>query len=319
MNEKIPNFFVVGAPKCGTTSLYHYFYQHPEIYLSPIKEPVYFAKDIVEWNKKCRFSNPFFKIERYLKKKKFSFVHIGYITKVGYYLELFREVKDEKAIGEMAVLNLFSKVAAKEIYSFNPEARIIIILRNPIDRAFSHFLANLRDGKNSNKKFLETVIKDFERKDSECKYYFLEMGFYYAQVKRYLDIFPEGKVMIVLFNDFKKDTCRVLKELFEFLGVNPEVNIDVKIKKNESFPPKYPKLNKMAKDVRRGVRGLFYKKTPFFLKKIYNSLIMEREKPLLKPAERRYLLPFFKEDILKTQGLIGKDLSHWLQIERQGK
>ena len=319
MNKKIPNFFVVGAPKCGTTSLYHYFSQHPEIYLSPIKEPVFFAKDIVEWNKRCRFSNPFFSIERYLKKKKLVFVHIGYITKLEHYLELFREVKDEKAIGEMAVLNLFSKVAANEIFDFNPQAKIIMILRNPIDRAFSHFLANLRDGKSSNKEFLETVIKDFEKRDSDCKYYFLEMGFYYAQVKRYMNVFPKENVKIILYDDFKGDTFKALKELFEFLDVNPDINIDVDIKKNESFLPKYPRLNKMAKYVRRGVKGLFFKRTPFLLKKIYNSLVMEKKKPLLKPAERRYLLPFFKDDILKTQDLIGIDLSHWLEIERQGE
>ena len=66
MNEKIPNCFVVGAPKCGTTSLYYYFSQHPEIYLSPIKEPVFFAKDIIDWHTRCKFSNPYFKLYTWL-------------------------------------------------------------------------------------------------------------------------------------------------------------------------------------------------------------------------------------------------------------
>ena len=315
MNEKIPNFFVVGAPKCGTTSLYHYFSQHPEIYLSPIKEPVFFAKDIVEWHTRCKFSNPYFNPKEYFKKPKLYFIHIAYLTKLEHYLALFKNVKNEKAIGEMAVLNLFSNVAAKEIYEFNPEAKIIIILRNPIDRVFSHFLANLRDGRDSNKSFLKTVVDDFEKDDRDCKQYYIEMSLYYNQLKRYLDVFPKSNVKIILFDDYKRNTGRVLKELFEFLGVNPDVDIDFKIKKNESLIPRFPGLNRRLKDIRRRIRSLFPNGVPDFLKKSYHLLVMEREKPVLSRDEREFLLPFFKEDILKTQDLIGEDLSNWLKIE----
>ena len=315
MGKIIPNFFVVGAPKCGTTSLYHYFSQHPEIYLSPIKEPVYFAKDIVEWHNRCSPSDPYFDPDSYFRRSSFYFVHIAYLTKLEHYLALFRNVKNEKAIGEMAVLNLFSKVAAREIFKFNPEGKIIIILRNPIERTFSHFTAELRDGRVSTKDFIKCVMEDFEKSEDKCKKYFVEESLYFRQVKRYLDIFPKGNVKVILFDDLKKDVKGICAELFEFIGVSANVDISFSDKKNQSYVPRFHTLNSFAKKIRRRFKGLFPEGVPPLLKDFYNLIMMEKSKPVLSAEDRKFFMPFFKEDILKTQGLIGKDLSNWLKIE----
>ena len=313
--KRIPNFFVVGAPKCGTTSLYYYFSQHPEIYLSPIKEPLFFAKDIVERHNKCSPKDPYFDSENYFKRSSFYFVHIAYLTQLEHYLELFRNVKEEKAIGEMAVLNLFSKVAANEIFTFNPNAKIIIILRNPVNRTFSHFNAELRDGRVLNDKFIKGVMEDYERGEGGCKKHFIEQSLYYEQIKRYLNIFPKNNVKVVLYEDYKKDIRRFCSDLFEFIGVSPDVEINFVSRKNQSFTPKFHKVNSLAKRFRRRFKTFFPKGISPFLKGIYNFLIMEKNKPLLSGEERAYLLSFFKEDILKTQELINRDLSQWLKIE----
>ena len=113
-NKEIwPNFLIVGAQKSGTTSLFHYLRRHPKIFLSPIKEPAYFSK--------YRGSVPF-------KNKK--------PTKEQY-LELFQNVKDESAIGEVSTPYLFDQDSATNIYKTIPNAKIIIILRDPTERAYS--------------------------------------------------------------------------------------------------------------------------------------------------------------------------------------
>ena len=127
MNGKKPNFFIVGAPKAGTTSLYAYLSMHPEVFMpSTIKEPDYFShKAILAQN---------------------LYYNTTHVTNLEEYLDLFSLANGEKAIGEASVSYLYYQEAARNLYDFNPEARIIIILREPVERAFSHYLMDARLG-----------------------------------------------------------------------------------------------------------------------------------------------------------------------------
>ena len=122
----LPTFFIVGAPKAGTTSLYHYLEEHPEVYMSPIKETNFFSSKQMQEQELYYDATP--------------------IQSKNQYLELFKDVSQEKQVGEASVSYLYYTGVAKKILEFNPKAKIVIMLRNPVDRAFSHFLMDKRLG-----------------------------------------------------------------------------------------------------------------------------------------------------------------------------
>src|SRR5579863_1241705 len=135
--QRLPNFFIVGAPKAGTTSLYHYLDQHPEIYMSPVKETNHFASEI----RLAGFADELQEqvkrdmraMQKYLagpmSEKRFGAVGLEWDD----YLKLFRNATDEKAIGEASVCYLWSRTAAKNIFARIPRAKIIMILRDPAE------------------------------------------------------------------------------------------------------------------------------------------------------------------------------------------
>jgi hypothetical protein len=313
----MPNFFIVGAAKAGTTSLYYYLKQHPEIYMSPIKEPNYFAKDInIDLFREDYKKTAIIDTKRYFSKSKLEELHLAFITEFDDYVQLFREVKNEKAIGEISNSYLYSKVAAKEIYKFNPNAKIIIILRDPIERAFSHYIMNLRDGFTKETDFIKEVISDYNKsqKGWGVSHLSIELGLYYEQVKRYLDIFPRDNIKIILFDDFKRDTEKVVREIFKFLNINENVPIDFNKKANVGAVPKSVKLNYIIMNTGKLLKPLFPNYAKKRIKNIYKNLLLKNEKPNLSSKQREALLPFFIEDIKKTQELINRDLSMWLRI-----
>ena len=136
-----PNFFIVGSAKSATTSIYNYLEKHKSVFMSPIKEPNFFSKDI-EFNS---FRSEY---KRDLRHNPTNVVinHSAWIDHDEKYYSLFSKANSEKVIGEGSVSYLFSKLAPLEIYKENKDSKVLIILRNPIDRAYSHYLMNLKLG-----------------------------------------------------------------------------------------------------------------------------------------------------------------------------
>jgi len=236
-----PNFFIVGAAKAGTTSLYNYLLNHPEVYLSPIKEPNYFNTELKfkdcrkEVQKKINLNKKYFSREK-LKKK-----HIACLDNLEDYLKLFREVTSEKVIAEASTSYLASVNAAKEIYKFNSKAKILIVLREPVSRTISHYNMDLDTGKNTGH-MLDDIKNDF---NSTKKGYFVsnmyvELSLYYNQVKRYLDVFPKEQILVLRFEDLIKDRLNVLSKLCDFLNIDfyKLPNIDKKVF-NKTTVPKF--------------------------------------------------------------------------------
>ena len=191
MKNKLPNFLIVGAQKSGTTSLHIYLKEHPEVFMpEKLKEPKFFVSPIF---KKITSNQPL-----YTKVMNHS------IFKWKDYLKLFEKIQKEKAIGESTTAYLYYyKVAIELIKEYLGDIKIIISLRNPIDRAFSAYL-HLRRENFENISFEEALKKENTRKGLNWipLYYFTSIGFYYHQVKAYLDNFD--RVKIVLFDDLKK-------------------------------------------------------------------------------------------------------------------
>jgi hypothetical protein len=297
----LPNFLIVGAAKCGTTSLYYYLKQHPEVFMSAIKEPHFIT---------TRFLPP--------AKNGLGDYKMKYITNLDDYCKLFEESNGKKAIGEASAENLyFYPYAITYIKQFLGSPKIIIILRNPVERAFSAYTFLVRENKEY-VSFEEALAQeDLRKKDGwEFTWFYKDLGFYYAQVKAYLENFSAVKVY--LFDDLKKDSVSLVQDMYKFLGVNADFVPDTRLKYNISGIPRSKLLNSMFIKRSSKVQNAIRRVGTFILKeegwdKLRESL---RAKLLLKtrmnPETKQYLQHIYRKDIVKLQTIIDRDLSHWL-------
>ena len=232
MKTKLPNFLIVGATKSGTTSLYYYLKQHPEIYMPDNKEPRFFS---------------FYGIpKRIFLKNIYPNSENGFIRDWKSYLLLFQDSENFKAIGEASTSYLFHHERVFEnLDKFLPEwkkIKIIIMLRNPIDACFSHYsMYRMRGGESL---IFEKAL-EVEKERINNKYITLAHSiryFFYHQVKAYLDNFDQVKIH--LFDDLKKDKIGLVKDIFKFLGVDPSFTPDMSVKYNVSGVPKNKFIHK---------------------------------------------------------------------------
>lgn len=272
----LPNFFIAGAPKSGSTSLYHYLAQHPEIYMSPIKEPNYFASEIrmerFSERLRPRAEKDAQLLRAYLDGPMLTYRFGGLVTEWNDYLKLFLEAGERKAIGEASVSYLWSQSAAANIRRTIPDARIILVLRNPVEMIFSMYLHTVRSGA-ARGTFHETIETALQRQSDEIDvlHPFLDFGFYAEQVKRYLDSFPERQVRIFWYEDYHSDPAGMLEDVFSFLGANTDFRPDMSKRYLEGARP----------DV------------------------------VLEAADRAFLADFYRDDIAKLAELLRRDLSSW--------
>jgi len=306
----LPNFFIVGAPKAGTDELYYDLDQHPEIYMSPLKEPNYFAEDI-----RSQYMHPSLRqwaaedeasLRRYLdegaSRKRFG----GIVTELSDYQRLFSRVKGEKAVGDGSVIYLWSKTAAPRIASAVPQARIIIVLMDPAERAFHQYLKSISDGtvRHSFRKHLNAAM---QTQGPELSVYhpFLALGNYFVQVGRYKSCFPADQLHITLYEDLQANRGAWFAGVLSFLDVD------------SSFIPQPVEVPSKPHVPRfRGTKGL---------KKIAKAMLPPRFRtsvkhlayrsvlPQLKDEDRAVLVDYYRDDILRLQDLIGRDLSAWLR------
>lgn len=298
----LPNFLIAGAAKSGTSSLYHYLKQHPEIYMSPVKETMYFVSEI--YNSISR-NDPRHKIA---DRK---------VTLFEDYIKLF-EAATEKAIGEASTPYLYyHETAIPKIIKYLGDVKIIIILRNPVERAYSSYYHLVARAGVENASF-ENFIKMEEQRKREnwdILNFPIDLGFYYNQVQAYLNNFT--RVKIVLLDDLKKDPLKLLKELFGFLEVY------------DSFTPDTRVVHNKTTVVRNNLTGSFLT-TDNFIKRSLKSLMkgfvpqktiselgqkardLNMRKKRMNPNAIKFLKETYCSDILKLQTIIGKDLSHWL-------
>ena len=299
---KLPNFFIVGAGKAGTTSLYHYLRAHPQIYMSPIKEPCYFAQDL-----RARHSMDLGPILRGETNEPLMWAPL---TSWDDYLSLFKGAAEEVVIGECSQPYLPSTRAASEIAAVVPTARILIVLRDPIERAFSHYLMDLRNGEVSGS-FLEEVMRDkTARYPVAMRRPYVEFGLYYEQVKRYFEVFPRDQVLVLLHKEYKLNIDAFVSRICRFLGVDDTVHWDATRKYNVAGIPRVKLLNYAL--ARSGVKAFLSRTWPTKSKPIFKRAFYHERVPRLLAQDRECLKRVFRDDILKLQQLLDMDLSDWL-------
>ncbi len=278
--EKWPNLFLVGAVKAGTTSFYQYLNQVPGIFMSPRKEPLFFVNDVFIEDTRNSIRD---------KKE---------------YLKLYKNVGNEKIIGEASPY-LWYPESARRIYEVVPRARIIIILRNPIERAFSHHTMSLRDrlAEGSFHEALMTQRSRIKKNNSDVPH-FLKLSFYFDDVKRFIDIFGKDQVKIILFENFVKDEKKTLKQVLQFLDIKYDVG-NLKIKKHHpSSTPRTPLTNFIINNnfISKIVNRLLSDSLKLDLRD--RILFKEISKSSIPDEDKKLLYQFYKEDVEKLQKIL---------------
>jgi Sulfotransferase family len=300
----MPNFFIIGAQKAGTTSLYHYLSQHPQIFMSPKKEPFFFNHEIDAKGQVVReaFGGP-------------NPQHVKFAN-IGEYHALFRGVSGEKAIGEASVLYIYAPGTAERIKRYVPEAKVIALLRNPADRAYSAFLHAVRIGREPLTDFAQALREEEHRIRDNWHYVFhyRTRGLYHAQIERYYEVFGTEKVGVWLYEDLSNDPVGVVQSAFRFLGVDDAFTPDVSTKHNPARVPKSQAARSMIRITNTTlpfVGKIFPPASEKARQLVTNRTLIEAAP--MDPETRRGLIEGYREDVLKLQELIGRDLSVWLR------
>ena len=283
-----PTFFIVGAPRSGTTSLYNYLKTIPEIFMSPVKEPGYFIP------------NDF----RGFTEKK--------------YLDLFKNIKNEIVIGEASAGYLANREASLKIKKQIPDAKIIITLRDPVERTFSDYLNNLRTG--NVKRTFEQDFENFLRNNKEQSHLkkSIPVSMFFEQVKNYLNIFGKENVKVLIFEETIKDTKKAIEDVLEFLGVQTQIPENFEKQYNAYSEPLGSFGTNIAKNktISTIVKKIFPNKNRENI--LHTILNKKGKKPKMSEEIKIKLQNLFLEDVKKLEKLLERPLP-WPTIKENSE
>jgi hypothetical protein len=293
---RLPTFVVIGAFRCGTTSLYGYLRQHPQVFLPLMKEPNYWAVD----------ANPDPGAELLSRS----------VRTRAEYDRLYADVRPEQiAIGDISPEYLANPWAVGRIRANMPDARLVAILRNPVDRAWSDFLLHVRDGNEPLRDFAAALDAQADRVAAgEPSGHYLDSGRYGEQLRRYLEVFDREQLLVLLFEDLHRDTTQVLRSVFTHIGVDPGF-VPVRLDAVNASGIPTNRAVATALRLRKYARPLVDRRLVERLRPGYERLVTRfLDKPTLDPALRARLVEEFRPDIELLQELIGRDLSGWTRV-----
>lgn len=303
----LPNFLIIGAAKSGTTSLANYLNQHPQVFIPPNnKEPNFF---ILEGLKLPFYSGPVDSETLYEKIFKYS------VTDLDSYRALFDYVSQETAYGEASVPYLYFPQAAKRIKKYIPNVRMIVILRNPVDRLYSHYLMVRENYLLESLSLLDAIEQEGNRIRNNWgwDWHYVRMGMYYGQIKYYFNHFSKEQFKIVLYDDYCTNPTVILKDIYRFIDVDDSFCPNLSKKNKVSFASKSLRINRSlnsSSSINTVIKRILPPKT-------YNHFISIGNRwnripaPSMPPNIRRRLKSLYLEDIFKLQELINRDLSKW--------
>lgn len=306
------NLFLVGAAKSGTTSIYNFLNSHSQVYASPIKEPNYFSTDInVEDFSNTYRKTTFLDTKEYFSKTHLVNLQLSFVRNESNYNRLFDAVSDEPIIADCSTSYLYSRVAAKNIYEYNDKAKILIVLRDPIYRAYSHYLMALKYGF-TNKGLIDSIKIDQQSEDKGWgkTELFIELGLYVDQIKRYYKYFGKDNVKVMFFNDLKMQPTFFFNDLCRFLKIQKtDAKAYNKRPINAAMRPKHPFLNKLLVDV--GFKKIIKLYAPMQMQSVIKNWFFSSSKPNLTQKEIRYLKLFYASEIKELEALLEINLKAW--------
>jgi hypothetical protein len=262
----LPTFLIIGANRAGTSSLYQYLKQHPEIFMSPVKEPRFFTAQVARaWTADHPDEPAPWRHEP--------------IDDLLAYEGLFEAATSEQERGEASTNYLHDPEAPRLIKEAIPNVKLVAILRDPSERAFSAFRMKVQNGLEPVTDFEQALAA--ERAGGTWRTY-LGLGFYAAQVERYLDLFAAEQIKIHLFEDFRASPGDVLKNILRFLEVDDSFVPDLSVRYNAAGRP-------------------------------YESAVTDSHtEAVMEPNTRKELTELYRRDVVQLQDLIQRDLSGWL-------
>lgn len=285
------DFIGIGVEKSGTTWLVNMLKKHPDVFMPEQKELYYFNKEFAH----------------YPNLKNFQ-----YGKPLSWYTSFFKDAKKNQIKGEVSPAYLWSKNAVKDIFNFDPNIKIIVILRDPIEKIFSLYLFYLQLGIISKMNFEQALKK---RPD------LIERSLYYCSLKKYFDLFPRKNIKVMLFDDLKKDRIEFLKEIERFLDIKEFIPDSVNENSNVTGVPVCSNVNNLIQKTRYFLRKnnlnfLIDAMRMLKLDKLNNAIIIKNrkefyQKPQIDECSKEKLKSYFRDDINKLEKLIGRDLSQW--------
>lgn len=288
----LPNFIVIGAPKAGTTAVEQYLHQHPDIYMSPLKNPAFFI-----WQDRERL-----------------FYGRNVVNHLASYHALFQYHKKEKAIGEVSPGYLPDHSAPARMKKLLPDIRLIALLRNPVERAFSQFWFNRQIGAERITEFREALLTEQEimrgKAPGESQPKYIRGGFYHRHLMRWFEFYDPSQFKLIVYDDFSLNPSAVMSEIFRFLGVDESFVPDVSRKHNVTQVPKIGWLDKLGRGLSAGQSSMLRKAGEKLRRKNMSGL------PEIPDSIRLLLEQEYADDIGKLGALLGRDLSHWIKGNR---
>lgn len=296
--SKYPNLYLVGAPKCGTTSMYHYLKSHSQIFFPEAKEPHHFGTDLG------------------LRAK-------GFRKESADYLALYSEAGQARYRGDASVFYLYSEKAAERIARAAPEARIICLLRRPVDMMFSMYTFALRHGAETANSFEEALRLEANRKDGQAipatvfieeMLHYRGLSNYLPQLERYYQHFPKEQILVLLHDDLKNKPEPLFQQVADFLEVENEFQgmefytnrtKDIQFSASKVLNRKYPGLMATA---RKWLPDSLRQRLQFSKQ----LLAQQPEIPKsIAPQTRKLLLQETQAEVQALSQFLNRDLSHW--------
>jgi hypothetical protein len=277
----LPNFLICGAQKAGTTALYAYLKQHPDVFMSPTKEIAFFHKP-----------------ENYQKGLEWFASH-------------FEGHGGETAVGEASTRTMSMPEAPARVAKHLPEAKLIFVLRNPIDRAYSQYHFHISTGKEEADASFHEVIRD---EQSAFRRIVIQRGMYAEQLARFDAHFDRSQMKIVLHEDLRERTTETVQEVYRFLGVDPTYEPQTEERhKVTRYPDSlgiYYWVRRLWQPMRQGVESRFPQATDA-LRQAVRKALFSKEKPQMREDDRAYLREVFAESNARLEARLERDLSHW--------
>ncbi len=304
--KRLPDFVIIGAGKSGTTSLNEYLKEHPKIFMATRKEPNFFAFETLD--------------PSIYDEEKSREYYFNSVLKIEDYYKLFEGAKEDQLLGEVSNTYISHAQAWERIKHYVPNAKLIAILRHPAERLYSRYFHLVRENEIPEGGAMEEVFNRdsvwWRRPD------LVNEGFYYDKLKPYFENFPKEHIKIFLYEEFIGDTDRVLRDTFEFLGIDPNVKVATDIIYNKSGEVKNKSVDALVGQnsgpilfLKKFLPGLHrYLKESVWANRVLNNL---RNKNLDKPGmdpdfRKRITQEIYQEDIEQLEKLLERDMSAWL-------
>jgi len=296
--NKIPDFFIVGAPRCGTRALYVYLKQHPKIFMPEEKEVLHFASDLLKPS------------DYYYDKRN--------------YTAIFSDAKPDQIIGEASVFYLLSTQAAENIHRLNPKARIIAMIRNPIEMVHSLHSRLVYNEDEPIKDFKKALDAENDRRQGQNlpenirfkeKLFYSQVINYPVQLTRYFEVFGREQVKVIIYDDFRKNTEKEYNDVLDFLDIKKKIKVDFKVI-NANKKIRYPIIRRWQDNLPEWQKRTVRKMLPDRLRKKINQKIYRLNakhinRPPIDNILKARLVDQAKPIIDQLSQLLEKDLTNW--------